>query len=159
MMEALDSLSELRPRVNIVHQTGREDFESVSKRYQETGFHAVVRPFFEEMASHYAAADLVVCRSGASTIAELAVCGKAALLVPYPHAARQHQLINAQKLVDRGAARMIRDEDLNGASLAGVLLYLDQHPEERRNMEEAIRKLGRPRAGQEIVDRIYALAG
>ena len=159
MMEALGLLEEIKPFVRIVHQTGREDVESVSKGYQEKGFDALTRPFFEEMASQYEVSDLVICRSGASTIAELAICGKAAILVPYPHAARQHQLINAQKLVDLGAARMIRDEELNGASLAKTILHLYTHPEERTKMEETIRKMGHPRAAQEIVDRCYALVG
>ena len=159
MMEALELLGEIKPWVKMVHQTGQEDFDPVSKRYQEKGFDAQVRPFFEEMASHYEASDLVICRAGASTIAELAICGKGAILIPYPYAARQHQLINAQKLVDLGAAKMIRDEELNGASLATSILHLYRHPEERKGMEDAIEKLGRPRAAQEIVQRCYALVG
>ena len=111
------------------------------------------------MASSYAVSDLVICRAGASTIAELAICGKAAILVPYPHAAHQHQLINAQKLVDRGAARMIRDEALNGALVGRDHSATLRPSKERERMEEAIRKMGRPRAAQEIVDRCYALVG
>ena len=159
MMETLTLLDEIKPFARIVHQTGREDVESVSKGYREKGFTALVKPYFEEMASQVRASHLVICRSGASTIAELAVCGKAAILVPYPHAARQHQLVNAQKLVDLGAARMIRDEALNGASLAKSILHLYNHPAERERMEEAIRKMGHPRAAEEIVDRCYALVG
>ena len=159
MMEALPSLDQMKPFARIVHQTGRDEVETVSKGYQQKGFDAQVRPFFEDMANQIQAADLVICRSGASTIAELAVCGKAAILVPYPHAARQHQLINAQKLVDLGAARMIRDEALNGASLANTLLHLYMHPGEREKMEKSIRDMGHPGAAQEIVDRCYALVG
>jgi UDP-N-acetylglucosamine--N-acetylmuramyl-(pentapeptide) pyrophosphoryl-undecaprenol N-acetylglucosamine transferase len=158
MMGTLSWLDEMKPFVRIVHQTGREEVEAVSKGYHEKGFDALVSPFFEEMASQVRVADLVICRSGASTIAELAVCGKAAILVPYPYAARQHQLINAQKLVDLGAARIIRDDELNGASLARTILDLYRHPEEREEMGEAIRHMGHPRAAQEIVDRLYALA-
>jgi UDP-N-acetylglucosamine--N-acetylmuramyl-(pentapeptide) pyrophosphoryl-undecaprenol N-acetylglucosamine transferase len=110
------------------------------------------------MGSCYATSDVVICRAGASTIAELAVCGKAAILVPYPHAAHQHQLLNAQKLVAMGAARMIRDEELGGASLSHAILQMVNHPEERRTMEDAIQKMARPRAAQEIVDHCYALA-
>jgi UDP-N-acetylglucosamine--N-acetylmuramyl-(pentapeptide) pyrophosphoryl-undecaprenol N-acetylglucosamine transferase len=87
----------------------------------------------------------------------LAVCGKAVIFIPYPHAARNHQFINAQKLVERGAARMIRDQELNGSSLAQTILHLYGHPEERARMEEAIRQFGRPKAAQEIVDHCYAL--
>ncbi len=159
MMEALDSLQEVRPSLKFIHQTGKEDVDFVSRGYQEKGFDALVRPFFDEMANYYRISDLVVCRSGASTVAELAVCGKAAILIPYPYAAHNHQFINAQKLVDLGAARMIRDDELNGALLSRIIFHLYSHPEERTRMEEGIRKLGRPRAAQEIVDHCYALIG
>ena len=157
MMEALDLFQEIKSFLRFFHQTGREDVDWVSKSYREKGFDAVVRPFFEDMATYYQLSNLVVCRSGASTVAELAVCGKAAILIPYPYAAHNHQFINAQKLVELGAARMIQDEELNGPSLALTILHLYDHPEERTRMEEAIRQVGRPRAAQEIVDHCYAL--
>ena len=159
MIEALDHFQEMKSFLRFFHQTGREDEDWVSKGYQEKGFDAVVRPFFEDMATYYRLSDLVVCRSGASTIAELAICGKAAILIPYPHAAHNHQLINAQKLVDLGAARMIRDEELNGLSLAQTILHLYDHPEERTRMEEQIHQVGKPRAAQEIVEHCYKLVG
>ena len=157
MMEALSLLQEIKSFLRFFHQTGREDVDWVSKVYQEKGFDAVVKPFFEDMATYYQRSDLIVCRSGASTVAELAVCGKAAILIPYPYAAHNHQLINAQKLVDLGAARMIPDRELNGPSLAQTIHHLYDHPEERTRMEEQIRQVGRPRAAQEIVDHCYAL--
>jgi UDP-N-acetylglucosamine--N-acetylmuramyl-(pentapeptide) pyrophosphoryl-undecaprenol N-acetylglucosamine transferase len=157
VMEALEQLQEIKPFLRFFHQTGREDVDWVSKVYQEKGFDAVVKPFFEDMATYYQRSDLIVCRSGASTVAELAVCGKAAILIPYPYAAHNHQLINAQKLVDLGAARMIRDRELNGRLLAQTILRLYDHPEERNRMEEKIRQVGRPRAAEEIVDHCYAL--
>jgi len=157
MMEALDHFQEMKPFLRFFHQTGREDVDWVLKGYQEKGFDAVVRPFFEDMATYYQLSDLVVCRSGASTVAELAICGKAAILIPYPHAAHNHQVINAQKLVDLGAARMIRDEELNGASLAQTIHHLYDHREERTRMEEQILQVGKPRAAQEIVEHCYAL--
>jgi len=159
VMRALDPLQEIKSFLRVFHQTGREDADWVSKGYREKGFDALVRPFFEDMGTYYQLSDLVVCRSGASTVAELAVCEKAAILIPYPYAAHNHQLINAQKLVDLGAARMIRDEELNGPSLAQTILHLYGHPEERTRMEEKIRQVGRPRAAQEIVDHCYALVG
>ena len=157
MMEALDSLKEIWPSLRFIHQTGREDLDFVSKGYQEKGLDALVRPFFEDMATYYQMADLVICRSGASTVCELAVCGKAAILIPYPYAAHQHQLINAKKLVELGAARMIEDGALGGPLLAQTILRLYSHPEEREGMEEKIRRVGRPRAAEEIVDQCYAL--
>jgi len=159
MIEALDALAGIKSSLRVIHQTGTTDLDFVSRGYQERGFDALVRPFFENMVSCYATSDVVICRAGASTIAELAVCGKAAILVPYPHAAHQHQLLNAQKLVAMGAARMIRDEALGGASLSHAILQMANHPEERRTMEGAIQKMSRPRAASEIVDHCYALVG
>ena len=159
MTGALGFLEEIRSYLKCIHQTGQADVEAVSRAYQERGFEATVKPFIEEMATPYHLSDMVLCRSGASTIAELAVCGKAAILVPYPYAAHQHQLINAQKLVDLGAAKMIKDEELNGSSLAQIILALYHHPEERRRMEEAMARVARHRAAQEIIDHCYVLVG
>jgi len=157
MMEALDLLQEKKSFLMFFHQTGREDVEWVSKGYQGKGFDALVRPFFEDMATYYKLSDLVICRSGASTVAELAVCGKAAILIPYPYAAHNHQFINAQKLMDLGAARMIRDEELKGRSLAQTILHLYEYSEELTRMAEAIRQVSRPKAAEEIVDHCYDL--
>jgi UDP-N-acetylglucosamine--N-acetylmuramyl-(pentapeptide) pyrophosphoryl-undecaprenol N-acetylglucosamine transferase len=157
MMEALEPLEGMKSSLRIIHQTGREDLAFVSQGYRDKGFDALVRPFFEDMASCYEAADLVICRAGAGTIAELSICGKAAVLIPYPHAAHQHQLLNARKLMERGAARMIEDGVLNGALLAGEILTLYGQSEEREKMERAIQSMARPKAAQEIVDHCYAL--
>jgi UDP-N-acetylglucosamine--N-acetylmuramyl-(pentapeptide) pyrophosphoryl-undecaprenol N-acetylglucosamine transferase len=157
MIDALDRLERIKSSLRIIHQTGREDLDLVSKAYQEKGFDARVKPFFEDMAACYQISDLVICRSGASTLAELAVCGKAAILVPYPYAAHQHQFINAKKLVELGAAKMILDRELSGEVIAQAILYLFHHPQERAGMEESIRRLARPRAAEEIVDHCYGL--
>ena len=157
MIEALDHLRGIKSSLKIIHQTGKEDLDFVSEAYREKGFDAWVKPFFEDMATCYQISDLVICRSGASTLAELAICGKAALLIPYPYAAHNHQLINAKKLVDLGAARMILDQELNGRMIAQTILNLYNHPEERIRMEQTIQRLGKPRAAEEIVDQCYAL--
>jgi UDP-N-acetylglucosamine--N-acetylmuramyl-(pentapeptide) pyrophosphoryl-undecaprenol N-acetylglucosamine transferase len=157
VMEALDSLQERRSSLTFIHQTGKEDFSLVSRSYEKKGFEAEVLPFIDEMARCYRRADLVICRSGASTVAELAVCAKAAILIPYPHAAHNHQWMNAKRLVDLGAARMIVDEELNGPSLSKAILHLYHTPEERERMEEVIRRIGRPRAAEEIVEHCYEL--
>jgi UDP-N-acetylglucosamine--N-acetylmuramyl-(pentapeptide) pyrophosphoryl-undecaprenol N-acetylglucosamine transferase len=157
MIEALGDLQGMKSSLRIIHQTGREDFDFVSEAYQKKGFEAVVKPFFEDLAAYYRIADLVVCRSGAGTVAELAVSKKAALLIPYPYAAHQHQLINAKKLADVGAAKIVLDQELSGKILAQAILHLHDHPEERTKMEEAIQRLARPRAAEEIVDHCYAL--
>jgi len=159
MIEALDRLQGIKSSLKIIHQTGKEDLDFVSKEYREKGFDALVRPFFEDMATTYQISDLVICRSGASTVAELAVCGKAALLIPYPYAAHNHQFINAKKLVDLGAARMILDQELKGGIIAQTILQLYGQPEERVRMEETIQRLAKPKAAEEIVDHCYALVG
>jgi len=159
MTEALGDLQGIKSSLKIIHQTGKQDFDFVSEAYRRKGFEALIKPFFEDLPVYYRMADLVVCRSGAGTVAELAVCGKAALLIPYPYAAHQHQWINAKKLVDSGAARMILDQELNGGILAQTILHLHDHPEERAKMEEAIQRLAKPRAAEEIVDHCYALIG
>ena len=159
MVEALDSLQGMKASLKFIHQTGSADLDFVSKGYQEKGFDALVRPFFEDMVACYQASDLVISRSGASAIAELAVCGKAVIFIPYPYAAHNHQFVNAQKLTDLGAARMIKDEELDGASLARTILHLYAHPDERNRMEEAMGRVARPRAAQAIVNHCYALVG
>jgi len=157
MLEALDGLVELKSSLRFIHQTGKEDFHSVSKGYEEKGFDAEVTLFIDEMAQAYQRSDLVICRSGASTVAELAVCGKAAILIPYPYAAHHHQYLNAKRLVELGAAKMILDQDLNGPMLSEGIRHLFDHPKEREAMEKAMQKIGRPRAAEEIVDHCYAL--
>jgi UDP-N-acetylglucosamine--N-acetylmuramyl-(pentapeptide) pyrophosphoryl-undecaprenol N-acetylglucosamine transferase len=159
MMGALDHLQGIKSSLKIIHQTGKEDLDYVSKEYREKGFDALAKPFLEDMATYYRVSDLVICRSGASTLAELAACGKAALLIPYPYAAHHHQWINAKKLVDLGAARMILDQELNGETISRTILHLYGHPEERDRMAETIQRLGKPRAAEEIVDHCYALLG
>jgi len=157
VIASLSSLQEINRSLRFIHQTGREDLKFVSKGYGEKGFDARVQAFFEDMVAQYQASDLVICRAGASTIAEIAVCGKAALLIPYPFAAHQHQLINARRLAELGAARMIEDKDLTGHALAQTILHLYSHREELRSMEKAIEQVGRPRAAREIADHCYAL--
>lgn len=98
--------------IQVIHQTGEKDTEDVKKAYTEAGLRAVVLPYIYDMASAYAAADLVVSRSGATTIAELAVCGKPALLIPYPFAADNHQEYNARTLSSYGLATVILQRDL-----------------------------------------------
>lgn len=157
VIEALEPLQGLRSKLRFFHQTGNDDFESVSRAYKEKGFDAEVSPFFYDMATRYRMADLVVCRSGASSVAEIGAMGKASILVPYPYAANQHQLMNAKILVEMGRALMIPDRELNGLSLSKAIIRLYEHPEEREKMEEAVRKIGRPKAAEEIVNQCYAL--
>jgi UDP-N-acetylglucosamine--N-acetylmuramyl-(pentapeptide) pyrophosphoryl-undecaprenol N-acetylglucosamine transferase len=109
------------PGLQVLHQTGDKDVVEVTAGYRDAGVTAVVLPYIHDMAGAYAAADLVVGRSGATTVAELAVCGKRAVLVPFPFAADNHQEFNARSLAARGAAEVIIQKDLAPEKLAGII--------------------------------------
>ena len=109
------------PGLQVLHQTGDKDVAEVAAGYREAGVTAVVLPYIHDMAGAYAAADLVVGRSGATTVAELAVCGKRAVLVPFPFAADNHQEFNATSLAARGAAEVIIQKDLTPEKLATII--------------------------------------
>jgi UDP-N-acetylglucosamine--N-acetylmuramyl-(pentapeptide) pyrophosphoryl-undecaprenol N-acetylglucosamine transferase len=152
MIEALPHLADLRGLVDVVHQTGAHDREQVEAGYRACGWTPDVREFITDMSSAYAAADLVVCRAGATTLAELTVCKKPSLLIPFPKAADNHQVRNAQSLVDAGAAVMIEEKDLNGEILAAEIRAILTQPERRERMARAAGRLGSPQAAQEITD-------
>lgn len=155
---ALGALGEWRDRIEVVHQTGARDLEETRRGYEAAGVKAEVVPFIENMSEAYAVADLVVCRSGATTLAELTVCKKPAILIPFPYAADNHQEVNARALVDKGAAVMIREPELSGERLATEIRGLLEEPERRRAMERAAGLLGRPQAAKEIADVLVDLA-
>jgi UDP-N-acetylglucosamine--N-acetylmuramyl-(pentapeptide) pyrophosphoryl-undecaprenol N-acetylglucosamine transferase len=144
-------------QVRVVHQTGELDFDRVRQAYAEADIAAVVQPFFNDMAARYREADLIVCRAGATTVAEITVIGRAALFIPFPYAADDHQTRNAQVLVDAGAALMIAERDLNPEDLAAVIDGLAGDRRRLATMEANARELGRPNAAQEIVDDVYDL--
>ena len=107
--------------IQVLHQTGEKDRLDVAAGYRAAGVQAAVVPFITDMAGAYAAADLVICRAGATTVAELAVCGKQAVLIPYPYAADNHQEHNARSLAERGGAEVIVQKDLTPQTLAGLI--------------------------------------
>jgi len=157
MMEALDWLGEVRDTLRIIHQTGKDDLEFVSRNYQRRGFHASVKAFIDDMATCYRDAHLVICRSGATTVSELSACRRASILIPYPHAIHNHQTLNAKALVEAGAARMISNSDLTGELLAETILHLHRHRDEISAMEKQAGGLARPNAADLIVDWCYKL--
>lgn len=122
-MAMKDAAPELRSAADlqVLHQTGGKDAEEVKAGYRAAGVKAAVLPYIHDMAGAYAAADLVVSRSGATTVAELAVCGKRAVLVPYPFAADNHQEHNARSLAERGGAEVIVQKDLTAGRLAAII--------------------------------------
>ncbi len=152
MIEALDHLGDLKDGLHFVHQTGKNDLETVRKGYADKGFQADVVEFIDDMSGAYAKADLVVCRAGATTLAELTVCKKASILIPFPHATDDHQAVNARALVDAGAALMFREAELTGQKLAEVIRQLKSNPAQLKSMEKKAALLGRPEAAKELAD-------
>lgn len=152
VIEALPHLADLRDQISIIHQTGARDREAVEKGYAAVGFKPDVREFITDMSAAYAESDLVVCRAGATTLAELTVCKKPSILVPFPAAADNHQLLNAKSLVDAGAAVMIEERDLTGELLASEIRAILTNPDRRARMARAAGRLGSPQAAKEIAD-------
>jgi len=150
VIEALPHLADLKGRVHITHQTGARDREYVEKGYAAVGFQPDVRDFITDMSAAYAESDLVVCRAGATTLAELTVCKKPSILVPFPAAADNHQVANARSLVDAGAAVCIEERDLTGELLASEVRRILLDEGLRRRMGRAAGLLGSPQAAGEI---------
>jgi UDP-N-acetylglucosamine--N-acetylmuramyl-(pentapeptide) pyrophosphoryl-undecaprenol N-acetylglucosamine transferase len=157
MTEALGHLRDCRARLQIIHQTGDKDYPEVLEAYRREGFTAEVHPFLHDMDRAYAAADLVLCRAGASTLFELMAMGKPAILVPYPYAANDHQTLNARALVDAGAALMVSNGDLNGARLSEMLGQLCQDPARLSKIGERASALAKPGAAETIVKLCYEM--
>jgi UDP-N-acetylglucosamine--N-acetylmuramyl-(pentapeptide) pyrophosphoryl-undecaprenol N-acetylglucosamine transferase len=139
-------------RLRIVHQTGEQMQAEVEDAYRLAGRPVEIRPFLDDMEQVMGEADLVLSRSGATTCAELTVGGRAAVLVPFAQAADDHQRKNAHALGSVGAARVIEEKDLTGASLGEALCALVDAPDRIRAMEEAARSLGRPDAAARVAD-------
>jgi len=160
MLRVLPLLEEWRGRLQIIHQTGTEDLEAVTEGYHDAGWKdAEISSFIDDMADAYRRAHLVLCRAGATTIAELTCCGRPAILVPYPHAAGDHQTVNARALAKRGAALMLPQNELKGDSLARLLRDLLKDRERLLDMAGVARSLGMPEAAIKILDQCRALAG
>jgi UDP-N-acetylglucosamine--N-acetylmuramyl-(pentapeptide) pyrophosphoryl-undecaprenol N-acetylglucosamine transferase len=159
MVAALPELGGLRTSLRITHQTGAADYVSVRAAYLAAGWgeRADVRRYIDDMVVSFANADLVICRAGATTTAELIAAGKAAIMIPFPLAADDHQRKNAEALEAQGAARVILQRDLTGAGLAREIEVLVRSPEEVRRMEESSRKLARGDAAAAAVDLIEEL--
>jgi UDP-N-acetylglucosamine--N-acetylmuramyl-(pentapeptide) pyrophosphoryl-undecaprenol N-acetylglucosamine transferase len=139
-------------RLRIVHQTGEAMRDEVASAYAAAGRAAEVLPFLDDMEARFAAADLVVSRSGATTCAELTAAGKAAVLVPFAQAADDHQRSNARALEAAGAARMVEEKDLTGERLAAVVAGCLSDAGRLRAMEDAARALGHPDAAARVAD-------
>jgi len=154
----LPLLQKIKDRVRVVHQTGERDEETVRQAYAKAGMEAEVRPFIVDMVSAYAASDLIICRAGATSLAEITVAGKASVLIPFPYAADDHQTENARAMVEAGAAAMIRESDLTAETLYSLVASLLGDDKKLRDMEEKSKALGRPDAAASIVDACVKLA-
>ena len=159
MVAALPHLAAHKDALRVVHQTGESDFERVRAGYASASWseRADVRKYLDDIVAHLAQSDLVVCRAGATTTAELIAAGKAALMIPFPFAADDHQRKNAEALERAGAARMILQQDATGERLAREIAELTENPERVTRMEEAARKLARGDAAVAAVDLIERL--
>lgn len=158
MADALPHLSSLRDRLTVTHQTGEVDFEKVSEAYRAAGWQNVeVKRYISEIVTEFAKSDLIICRAGATTCAELAAAGKAALMVPLPTAADDHQRKNAEAMVNAGAAKMILQMNLSGETLAAEIAEMAANPEKLSEMEVAARGMARRDAAEVTCDIIESL--
>ncbi len=144
--------------LRMVVQTGPAAYEEMARAFAAAGIQGEVTPFIEDMPAAFAAADLVVCRAGAGSLAELAAAGKPALLVPFPYAADDHQLRNAEALVEAGAARMALDREMDGRRLYQEVRELAEQPLLLDQMSRAIRRFARPQAARRAAEALEEAA-
>ncbi len=159
MVESLPGLRTKIPALHIIHQTGQRDYDSVLAAYQQSGISSEVHKFIDDMPATFACADLLVCRSGASTVGEITAAGKAAIFVPFPRAADDHQNVNARALERAGAAVVVEESHLEAAYLVDTVAALLNDPQHLRSMSAAANSLAHPNAVQEIAEMVKALAG
>jgi len=159
MIGALDHLNGTRETMRVVHQTGEADFEKVRTAYSEHGWESAdVRPYISDMMHEFERANILICRAGATTCAEIAAAGKAAIMIPLPTAADDHQRKNAEAMQNAGAAKMIIQDQLSPEGLASALAELSNSPETIAKMEHAAKNLSREDAAGATVDIIEELA-
>jgi UDP-N-acetylglucosamine--N-acetylmuramyl-(pentapeptide) pyrophosphoryl-undecaprenol N-acetylglucosamine transferase len=150
------ALALLEERPVVVHQAGEKHIEALIKSYAEAGVQGELVAFIDDMARRYAEADLVVCRAGAVTVAELSAAGTASILVPFPHAVDDHQTANARFLSERGAAILIQQRDLSPATLAKLIGSLDRA--KLLGMAMKARALGKPEAARVVAERCMEIS-
>jgi len=156
-MTMIETPDHLKCDYHFIHQTGKDDVTMVRDAYRRKGVKASVKPFFQDMAKQYRNADIIVCRAGATTIAEITALGKPAIFIPFPHAADNHQELNAAGLVAAGAAEMIPESELTARRLAQRINYYASHPDLIRQKAACSELLGCPDAARIIVDDCYRL--
>jgi UDP-N-acetylglucosamine--N-acetylmuramyl-(pentapeptide) pyrophosphoryl-undecaprenol N-acetylglucosamine transferase len=158
VVASLDRWAARKNQLFIVHQTGEHDYNDVRLAYEQRNFNAEVLPFIENMAERFARADLIVCRAGAITVAEVAAAGRAAIFIPFGAATDAHQMRNAEAMQAAGAACLLPQDGLSPDRLTSeVFSFLDQ-PRKIADMSERAHRLARPRAVEEIVDLLEGVA-
>jgi UDP-N-acetylglucosamine--N-acetylmuramyl-(pentapeptide) pyrophosphoryl-undecaprenol N-acetylglucosamine transferase len=150
VVHALPTLRERMPDLRIIHQTGERDLSETQSAYQNAGVDAEVAAFIQDMPGYFARADLVLCRSGASTVGEIAAAGKPAIFVPFPRAADDHQKVNAQALERAGAAVLVEESQLTGERLAETVIGLFRDPARLEQMGATARTFGHPKAAHDV---------
>jgi UDP-N-acetylglucosamine--N-acetylmuramyl-(pentapeptide) pyrophosphoryl-undecaprenol N-acetylglucosamine transferase len=159
MIRCLPELRRQAPGMHIIHQTGERDYNDALAAYASLGQSAEVFKFIEDMPAAFARADLVVCRSGASTVAEITAAGKPAIFVPFPRAADDHQRVNAEALARVGAAVVVEESKLEGVWLAETIATLLSDPRRLAEMSQAARGLAHPNAARDIAAMAARVAG
>ena len=159
MIQCLPELLKQAPAIHIIHQTGERDYNEAQAAYQRSGASAEVDKFINDMPAFFARADLLLCRSGASTVAEIAAAGKPAIFVPFPRAADDHQRVNAQALERAGAAVVLEETKLDEVWLVETVSTLLGDPQRLARMSEAARNLAHPNAAHDIAELAARLAG
>lgn len=154
VMEALGILADWKDRIRFVHQTGERQLEEVKRSYASVGFEADVRVFFNDFHRQFAAADLIVSRSGATTVAEIKAAGRAAILIPFPFAAGDHQAKNARAMADERAAVLIPNAELSGERLANTIRELLSDQSRLKEIESNARRIAILDAEQRIVNLV-----
>ena len=159
MIQSLPELLKQVPEICIIHQTGERDYKEVQAAYQRTRAPAEVHAFINDMPAFFARADLLLCRSGASTVAEITAAGKPAIFVPFPRAADDHQRVNAQALEQAGAAVVLEETKLDHVWLVDTISALLNDLGRLQRMSEAARGLSHPNAARDIAALAAGLAG
>jgi UDP-N-acetylglucosamine--N-acetylmuramyl-(pentapeptide) pyrophosphoryl-undecaprenol N-acetylglucosamine transferase len=150
------SLARLSAPVSVVHQAGEKHIDALRNNYRAAGVQGELVAFIDDMARRYAEADLVICRAGAVTIAELSAGGMASILVPFPHAVDDHQTANARFLADKGAAILVPQREMSAEKLAGLIASLDRR--KLLDMARKARALGKPDAARVVAKRCMEIS-
>ena len=157
VIDMLPELASRYQRLQLIHQTGKTDYEQVRERYVGSPLKYHVRPYFDTIGEIYSITDLMVCRAGGMTISEITASGLPAIFIPLPSTAGNNQELNAQVLSDSGAAVVLNQQTLTGALLAEQITGIIENPRKQQQMSDASRQFGNPRASEDIAKSILSL--